>query len=135
VFGRGGILNGFGFPAIVRSSAGTTFPMPSDVISAVPTKTGVPTQPIFRQPASLFGHFCRLGVIQNDGTPIDRAANRGNRMVSQMLFSGWQVMGARIANRAIVTIQIVGWAAIIIVMTIFLTVIGASITECLANPR
>ena len=44
-------------------------------------------------------------------------------------------MGARIANRAIVAIQIVGWVGIIIVMTIFLTVIGASITECLANPR
>ena len=44
-------------------------------------------------------------------------------------------MGARIANRAIVTIQIIGWAAITIVMAMFLTVIGTSIAECLANPR
>jgi len=40
-------------------------------------------------------------------------------------------MGARIANRAVVTIQIIGWAAIIIVTGLFLTVIGTSITECL----
>jgi hypothetical protein len=46
-----------------------------------------------------------------------------------------QVMGAKIANRAVVTIQIIGWAAIIIVMAMFLTAIGTSITECLANPR
>src|ERR1700747_667372 len=45
-----------------------------------------------------------------------------------------QVMGAKIANRAIVTIQIIGWVAIIIVMAMFLTAIGTSITECLANP-
>ena len=44
-------------------------------------------------------------------------------------------MGARIANRAIATIQVIGWVTIIIVMGIFLTVIGKAITECLANPR
>jgi hypothetical protein len=52
-----------------------------------------------------------------------------------MLPTERQVMGAKIANRAVVTIQIIAWAAIIIVMAMFLTAIGTSITECLANPR
>lgn len=44
-------------------------------------------------------------------------------------------MPSRISNRAIATIQVIGWATIMIVMGMFLTVIGAGITECLANPR
>jgi len=44
-------------------------------------------------------------------------------------------MRPRISNRAIATIQVIGWTAIMIVMGMFLTVIGAGITECLANPR
>lgn len=68
--------------------------------------------------------------------PIDRAANRGKSAWSQKCFAVESlVMGTRIANRAIITIQVMGWAAIIIVMGLFLTVIGASITDCLANPR
>ena len=46
-----------------------------------------------------------------------------------------QLMRSRISNHAIATIQVISWAAIIIVMGMFLTVIGASITECLVNPR
>jgi hypothetical protein len=46
-----------------------------------------------------------------------------------------QLMRTRISNRVIATIQVVGWATIIIVTGMFLTVIGAGIAECLANPR
>jgi hypothetical protein len=56
-------------------------------------------------------------------------------MVSKVLPVERQLMRARISNRAMVTIQLIGWAAIMIVMGMFLTVIGKSITECLANPR
>jgi hypothetical protein len=50
-------------------------------------------------------------------------------MVSKMLspWTGDELMGARIANRAIVTIQVISQAAIIIAMGMILTVIGASI--------
>ena len=44
-------------------------------------------------------------------------------------------MRPRISDRAIATVQVIGWATIIFVMGMFLTVIGASITECLANPH
>ena len=44
-------------------------------------------------------------------------------------------MRTRISDRAIATIQVIGWAGIMIVMGMFLTVIGASISDCLANPR
>lgn len=44
-------------------------------------------------------------------------------------------MHSRISNRAIATVQVISWVAIVIVMGMFLTVIGVSITECLANPR
>jgi hypothetical protein len=50
-------------------------------------------------------------------------------------FDGRRLMRPRISNRAIATIQVIGWMAIMIVMGMFLTVIGAGITECLANPR
>jgi hypothetical protein len=46
-----------------------------------------------------------------------------------------QLMRTRISNRFIATIQVIGWATIIIVTGMFLTVIGAGIAECLANPR
>jgi hypothetical protein len=42
-------------------------------------------------------------------------------------------MSTKIANRAIATIQIISWAAIVIVMGMIFTVIGISVTECLAN--
>jgi hypothetical protein len=50
-------------------------------------------------------------------------------MVSKMLspWTGDELMGTRIANRAIVTIQVISQAAIIIAMGMILTVIGASI--------
>lgn len=44
-----------------------------------------------------------------------------------------QLMDTRIGRRAIVTAQVINWAAIIIGMALILTVIGASIMECLAN--
>jgi hypothetical protein len=46
---------------------------------------------------------------------------------------GMQVIGTRIARRAIVTVQVINWAAIIVGMGLILAVIGASIIECLAN--
>lgn len=46
-----------------------------------------------------------------------------------------QLMRPKMSYRAIATIQVIGWATIIIVMGMFLTVIGAGISECLANPR
>jgi hypothetical protein len=50
-------------------------------------------------------------------------------MVSKMLspWMGDDFMGTRIANRAIVTIQVISRVAIIIAMGMILTVIGASI--------
>jgi hypothetical protein len=42
-------------------------------------------------------------------------------------WTGDELMGTRIANRAIVTIQVISQAAIIIAMGMILTVIGASI--------
>ena len=104
-------------------------------LRALSTKGGVPSQPGF-EAASLFGHLRRLAVIHNDGSSIDRAANWVKSARSQKCFPvETQIMSLRIATRAIVTIQNIGWAAIIIVMGLFLTVIGTSITECLANPR
>jgi hypothetical protein len=44
-------------------------------------------------------------------------------------------MRTRISDGANGAIQVIGWAAIIIVMAMFLNVTGASIRECLANPR
>ena len=55
-------------------------------------------------------------------------------MVSNVLCQR-KLMATRISNRAIAAIQIIAGAAIKIVMAMFLTVIGASITECLVNPR
>jgi hypothetical protein len=46
-----------------------------------------------------------------------------------------QLMRTRISDRTIATIHVIRWAGIMIVMGMFLTVIGASISECLANPR
>ena len=46
-----------------------------------------------------------------------------------------QAKATKIANGAMVTIQLISWAGIIIVMGLILTVVGTSITECLANPR
>ena len=56
-------------------------------------------------------------------------------MVSKVLPPKSRLMRTKISNRAIATIQVIGWAAIVTVMGMFLTVIGAGITECLANPR
>jgi hypothetical protein len=54
-------------------------------------------------------------------------------MVSKMLppWTGDDFMGARIASRAIVAIQVIRWMAIIVVMGMISTVIGASIYESL----
>jgi len=42
-------------------------------------------------------------------------------------------MGARIANRAIVAIQVIRWMAIIVVMGMILTIIAASIYRSLGT--
>jgi hypothetical protein len=56
-------------------------------------------------------------------------------MVSKVLPIERRVVRTIIPNRAIATIQVFGRRAIIIVMAVFLAVIGAGITECLANPH
>jgi len=56
-------------------------------------------------------------------------------MVSKVLPPKSRLMRTRISNRAIATIQVIGWMAIVAVMGMFLAVIGAGITECLASPR
>jgi hypothetical protein len=50
-------------------------------------------------------------------------------MVSRMLspWTGDYLMGTGIANRAIITIQVISWAAIIIVLGMILTIIGVGI--------
>jgi hypothetical protein len=42
-------------------------------------------------------------------------------------WTGADFMGAKIANRAIVAVQIIRWMAIIIVMGMILTIVAASI--------
>jgi hypothetical protein len=42
-------------------------------------------------------------------------------------------MGARIANRAIVTIQVISWVATVIVLEMILSLLGASIYGSLAS--
>jgi hypothetical protein len=42
-------------------------------------------------------------------------------------------MGTRIANRTIVTIQVISWVATIIVMGMILSLLGASIYASLAS--
>src|SRR5437879_937328 len=79
-------------------------------------------------------HTVDRGSCRKPGVPR-RAANEENRTWSRKCFQGRELMRTRISNRAIATIQAISWAAIVIVMGMFLTVIGASITECLANPR
>jgi hypothetical protein len=55
-------------------------------------------------------------------------------MVSKMLppWMGDDLMDTRIANRAIITIQVISWAAIIIVLGMILTIIGVGIYRSLA---
>jgi hypothetical protein len=54
-------------------------------------------------------------------------------MVSRMLSSwtGDDLMDTRIANRAIITIQVISWAAIIIVLGMILTIIEVGIYRSL----
>lgn len=58
-------------------------------------------------------------------------------MASKMLLRGqeMQPMDARIANRAVVTIEAIGWVAIIVVMGLILIVIGTSIYGLLGIAR
>ena len=67
------------------------------------------------------------------------SVRRASKRVAHGLVSAFrverQLMRTRMSDRAIATIQVIGWAGIMIVMGMFITVIGASISECLANPR
>jgi len=66
---------------------------------------------------------------------LDKGSIEQLHMVSKVLPPKSRLMRTRISNRAIATIQVIGWMAIVAVMGMFLAVIGAGITECLASPR
>jgi len=83
---------------------------------------------------SLFRHFCQYGSIHGHGQPIRWASIYGEYPISphglKSAFPCGQemaFMGARIANRAVVTIEVIGQVAIIVVMGMILVAIGASI--------
>jgi hypothetical protein len=54
-------------------------------------------------------------------------------MAAKMLSRGKLLMSIKFTNRAIATVQVINWAAIIIGMGLILTVVGAGIIESLAN--
>jgi hypothetical protein len=77
-------------------------------------------------------------VTENSGSFIACAAlgfPAASKSIVAQSFPKSRLMRTKISNRAIATIRVIGWAAIVTVMGMFLTVIGAGITECLANPR
>jgi hypothetical protein len=79
------------------------------------------------QRPSLFRHDCRLGVSASHISFGERFIAVDVHGLKSADVSDMHRTDTRIANRAVITIEVISWAAIIIVMGMILSVIGTAI--------
>jgi len=81
-----------------------------------------------------FDTVCRLGGRATDTGRFEKGL-QNEFLWSQKCCLPIMQLDTRIANRGILTIEIISWAAIIIVMAMILSVIGMGICETLVTTR